>query len=238
VIIQICSLFNETDFQMFFNQLQSLLLQLRQSRDFAELAFAMAIQELLPKRSLTIKGINRLRMALLTKLKTFCRDIRKPIDMDEKEFNKTRKVLFFQPERLIDPRFPKRQSMLDTLLTKHPALDVYRVLTLRVGSIYRLPLADISDQLIDGIDIQESWGDRLVTAITTFKKFKPAILRFREFFQNNPSLPKRSRCNTEYVNGPIRRIFASGAYLKNHNRIKNELRVHFSCDVRMIEGVI
>lgn len=238
ITIKILSLFKLKNSVDFMRKLSALLLVLRISLDISEVAFALSLIDMFPLNEASEKRVLKIKNALFQKLKTLYRDKRKPLDEEEKDFNKTRAIIFFQPEKLEDKRFPKRISQLDSFLSSHPLLLPYRELTLRVGSIYRLPLIEVLDSLVDDIETHPDWGEKLHTTIKTFKKFRPSVLRFRELFLKYPNLPKRARCNTEYINNPIRSFFSAGSYLKKRSRIMNELKLHYGCTVRNFVEVL
>ena len=217
-----------TDYTLFFVVLRQRLRQLHQSSELNIKAFAMAIEEHLPTRSTTQKAYIRTVLDLFKKLKTFYAEARRPIKTQQTKFNKRKWALFYQPENLnLD-----RVKLLTRFLAIYPELQPYRDLTLSMGSIYRLPLTLLKDQLIDQLPIREEYSDDLKTAIATIKKHKAEILRFREFCQKNPKLPKKCRANTEYINQHFHEIFQSGLYLKEWNRLENEIELQMGGQVR------
>ncbi len=189
---------------------------------------AIQLESKLPKRTTSDKACIRVKSEVLRKLKSFYLGFRKPITKEKIRFNKQRYVLFYQPENLTE----KRIEILNEFLSDHPNLNQYRDLTLHVGSIYRLPQNQIHNELIADIHISSKWGDKLKACMKTFKKNVKAILRFREFFENHPELPKRCRANMEYSNPRVKQIFRSGKNLKSMNRIQNELKLQIGGEVR------
>ena len=126
----------------------------------------------------------------------------------------------------------ERARLLTKFLNSYPELNSYRELTLTIGSIYRLPLNLIHENIIDDLIPKRNWGSELQACIKTFKRKSGAIFRFVDFFKQNPDLPKRTRANMEYQNRPVKQIFRSGNNLKSMPRIENELRLHLGGQVR------
>ncbi len=225
---QILSLLKIDDYFKFFSDLKTFLAKYKKQKNLKILAFALSIEDKLPKKRFTQKSHQRIIIELLKKLKTFYHDCRIPIEEEQKRFSKTRWLLFYQPEKLTE----KRIELLNKFLTKYPELQRYRDLTLHFGSIYRLPLDMVSDSLILDVKMDENYGKDLCTCLKTFKKYHGAILRFRDFFIRNPTLTRRSRANMEYQNRNVKSIFKSGNNLKGMNRIENELKLHLGGEVR------
>jgi len=225
---QILSLLKIISQSKFLFELRTLLTTCKKQKDLNMLAFAFSIEDKLPKKRFTQKSYQRITIELFRKLKTFYHDCRIPIEEEQKRFSKTRWVLFYQPEKLTK----KRIELLDKFLTNYPELQIYHDLTLHFGSIYRLPLDMVSDSLILDVKIDGNYGKDLCTCLKTFKKYYKAILRFRDFFIQNPKFTKRSRANMEYQNRDVKSIFNSGNNLKDMNRIENELKLHLGGEVR------
>ena len=225
---EILAIIKINEAKQFEIQLKNFILNLKANRDARSVEFAQLLEKHLPKRGLTSKGKIRLINELLKKLKHIFLLFRKPLEKEQKEFSKTRNVLFFQPENLT----PEREVLLSSFLSKYPVLSKYRVLTLRVGSIYRLPLNQVNASLILDINIDEGYGPELKTCLNTFKDYYEAIFRFRDFFLSNPHLPRRSRANMEYQNRIVKKQFRSGLNLKSIGRLQNELRLNLGGEVR------
>jgi len=216
------------DSALFFSELRKILAELSQESNLLIKAFVLALEAKLPKHALTPKAHHRMATELLKKLKKMYVEARTPLEMEQTKFNRRKWALFYQPNRLT----PERATLILNFLTRYPALQSYRDLTLSVGSIYRLPLEFVKDQLIDELIIRPEWGEELKTAITTIKKHKEEILRFREFFQRHPTFPKRCRANTEYLNPLFKAIFRTGKYLKGWGRLENEIEMQLGGEVR------
>jgi len=224
----IFALIESADPTIFFDRLNQILTDFHQDSHLALKAFAMAVEDHLPKHSITEKNYSRTIMDLLKKLKTLYNESRKPIKAQQSKFSKRKWALFYQPNKLtVD-----RAKMLTKFLTQYPTLQQYRDLTLTIGSIYRLPLPLLKDQIIDDLQIQENWGEELKTAIMTLKKNRDSILRFRAFFEKYPKLPKKCRANTEYLNLKLKKVFQSGLYLKGWDRLENELELQMGGEIR------
>ena len=191
-------------------------------------AFAMSVEEHVPRRATTEKARARAAADVLKKLKTMCAESRQYLQVQQAQFSREKWVLFYQPERLTPPR----SRLLARFLAKYPELEPYRDLTLGVGSIYRLPLSLVSNAFIDCLPDGPAWGAELQAAIATLKGHRDEILRFREFYAKNPDLPKKCRANTEYLNQRFKAVFQSGLYLKGWDRLENELQLQMGGEIR------
>ena len=230
-VLKLCRIQEKKQFKF---KLGVFLSDIHKESDETRLRFAQSIEKYVPKRVLTEKGHKRLILELLKKLKSHFILSRKPIEQNQKDFSKTRNILFFQPEKLTE----ERSKLLISFLKKYPELAIYRELTLRIGSIYRLPLDKVLDSLITTIKIREEYGPDLKTCLNTFKQHYRAIFRFRDFFITNPEMPRRSRANMEFNNRPVKKIFGSGLNCKSIGRIENELKLHLGGDVRNFIKVV
>lgn len=110
-----------------------------------------------------LRGRGRTAVDLLKKLKTVYVEARHSLQSAQVKFSKARWVLFYQPERVT----PERARLLFRLLAQYPELQPYRDLTLRVGSIYRLPLAEVKPEIIDGLVARDDYGPEVRAAIAT-----------------------------------------------------------------------
>lgn len=212
----------------FYDTLRSFLSEARGGEDLSILSYVLSIEEKLPKKRPSDKFYLRTLSELLKKLKTLYSENRIPIEDEKKRFSRQSWSIFFQPEKLTD----KRKGILDEFLETYPSLSCYRDLTLRIGSLYRLPLESIISEIIFGIEADKNWGDELKACIDTFKRYHAAILRFQDFYNRNPDLPKRCRANMEYRNTGIKKVIGSGNNLKSVTRISNEIQLQFGGIVR------
>jgi transposase len=226
---EVFNLFSIENRPLFFQELRDLLLKLIISKNnLATLAFALAMEEKLPKKVSTLKSYKRCVNELLRKLKTLYLDSRRPIEREKIQFNRRRWVIYYQPEKLN----PARAKIVLKFLQEYPELSAYRDLTLSIGSLYRLPLALVKNNLITDLPYNNGWGSDLKAIIKTIKRLFPAVLRFRGFFERNPDLPKRCRANMEYQNVKVKQVFRSGKYLKSIKRVCNELHLNIGGEVR------
>lgn len=228
ILEKISKIYNIPAYGPFFKQLIDALAECQYDNTLPVKTLGLSLQERLPKLSFTKKAMERMKQELLKKLKTLFRDCQRPLNIEQRQFNKTRWVLFYQPEHLT----PKRAELLQKFLKQYPKLNQYRDLTLSIGSIYRLPNTLVLPNLIDNCPISDTWGDELKACLTTLKRYSPAIFRFKRFFENNPEAPKKCRANMEYQNVIFGRIFGSGNYMKSMNRIEKELQYHLGGQVR------
>jgi len=207
----------------FFRELQEVLKELEGSAN-TESNFSNAICKFMPKKRFTEKGMLRVKKELLKKLKTFYIELRKPIDEESVQFHHNSQVIFFQPENLT----LKREERLTSLLTCHPELNKYREMTLLVGEISRLPLDEIDGHQIKDLEENASYSKKLNAAIRTIKKHEENILRFVEFFKQNPGLSKAQRSNMEFYNKKFKEPFESGNNLLKKERVLGRLNTQLS----------
>jgi len=173
----------------------------------------------LPKKRFTEKGMLRVKKEILKKLKTFYLELRKPIDEESVQFHHGSHVIFFQPEKLTF----KRKEKLASLLTRHPELKKYREMTLLVGELSRLPYDKIDGHQIEELRENRLYSKKLNTAIRTIKKHKANILRFVDFFKQNPELSRAHRSNMEFHNKKFKEPFESGNNLLKKERVLGRL---------------
>lgn len=207
----------------FFQELQEVLKEIEGSGD-PESNFFNAICRATPKKRFTEKGMLRVKKELLKKLKTFYIELRKPIDEESAQFHHSSQVIFFQPENLT----LKREERLTSLLTCHPELNRYREMTLLVGEISRLPLDEIDGHQIKDLEEDPSHSKKLNAAIRTIKKHEENILRFVEYFKQNPGLSKAQRSNMEFYNKKFKEPFESGNNLLKKERVLGRLNTQLS----------
>ena len=219
-----------SDNALFFQKLRTRLQFYKADYHPEVIHFGNEMENTLPKHTTSDKACNRVKKQIYQKLKSFYLSFRKPLKQSNITFNKQRWVVFYQPENVTE----KRTELLKVFLEQHPELQSYRDLTLRIGSIYRLPEDQIKEEIISGIKIRSEWGSEIVACLKTLRKHSAAVFRFRDFFSKHPELPKRCRSNMEYQNRTVKRIFRSGMYLKSMNRIQNELQLHLGGQVRRI----
>jgi len=207
----------------FFMELQDFLKELKVI-GVSETNFSVAIGKVVPKKRFTEKGMLRVKKELLKKLKTFYIELRKPIDNESVQFYHLSQVIFFQPENLT----PERELRLTSLLTEHPELNKYRELTLLVGEISRLPPDEIDGHQIKDLEEHSSYSKKLNAAIRTLKKHEANILRFVNYFKENPELTKAQRSNMEFYNKKFKEPFESGNNLLKKERVLGRLNMQLS----------
>ncbi len=207
----------------FFQELQEFLKGLNSTND--QLAnFFNNLLNVLPKKRVTEKGMLRVKKKILKKLKTFYLELRKPIDEESVQFHHNFHVIFFQPEKLT----LKRKEKLASFLTLHPELKKYREMTLLVGELSRLPSNKIDGHQIEELRENPLYSKKLNTAIRTIKKHKANILRFVDFFKQNPELSRAHRSNMEFHNKKFKEPFESGNNLLKKERVLRRLNMQLS----------
>ena len=182
------------------------------------------IVKLMPKKRFTQKGMLRIKKEMLKKLKTYYLQFRKPMDEESIQFYHDFHVIFFQPENLT----PKREELLESFLLAHPALKIYREMTLTLGELSRLPPEEIDGHQIDDLHESPLFSRKLNTAIKTIKKHEKNILRFVDYFTRHPELKKAQRSNMEYHNKKFKQPFESGNNLLKKERILGRLNTQLS----------
>ena len=222
-VSKILGVFKITILNLFFRELQEFLKELETIGD-PESNFSNAIRKIMPKKRFTEKGMLRIKKELLKKLKTFFIELRKPIDDESVQFHHISQVIFFQPENLT----LKREEKLTFLLITHPELNKYREMTLLAGEISRLPLDEIDGHQIKDLAEDPSHSKKLNAAIRTIKKHEENILRFVEFFKQNPELSKAQRSNMEFYNKKFKEPFESGNNLLKKERVLGRLNTQLS----------
>jgi hypothetical protein len=190
--------------------------------------FGMSIADKIPKKVTTTKAMERMKIELLKKLKTLCRECQKPMKESQRQFNKTKWLVFKQPERLT----LKQAEILTRFLRQYPQLNQYRDLTISIGSVYRLPIELVNPALIHDCPINPNWGDELHACLSTLIKYADAMFRFKTFFEKYPNAPKKCRANMEYQNVKFHQLFGVGNYMKGMNRIEREIQQHLGGVVR------
>jgi len=181
--------------------------------------FSNNILNIIPKKHFSEKGMLRVKKEILKKLKTFYLGLRKPIDKESVQFHHDYHVIFFQPEKLT----LKRKEKLNSLLTGHLELKKYREMTLMVGEISRLPYDEIDGHQIKDLREKPSYSKKLNTAIRTIKRHEANILRFVDFFKQNPELSKSQHSNMEFHNKKFKEPFESGNNLLKKERVLGRL---------------
>ncbi len=210
----------------FFRELQEVIKEL-EGTGGPESNFSNAMLKIMPRKRFTEKGMFRVKKELLKKLKTFFLELRKPIDDESIKFYYDSHVIFFQPENVT----LKRQERLTLLLTGHPELKKYRKMTLLVGEISRLPSGDIDGHQIKDLEEDSTQSKKLNAAIRTIKRHEGNILRFVEFFKQNPELSRAQRSNMEFHNKKFKEPFESGNNLLKKERVLGRLNTQLSGNV-------
>ena len=186
--------------------------------------FSNNMLNVIPKKRFSEKGMFRVKKEILKKLKTFYLGHRKPIDKESVQFHHDYHVIFFQPEKLT----LKRKEKLNSFLTCHPELKKYREMTLMVGEISRLHYDEIDGHQIKDLRENPSFSKKLSTAIRTIKRHEANILRFVDFFKQNPELSKAQRSNMEFHNKKFKEPFESGNNLLKKERVLGRLNTQLS----------
>jgi len=207
----------------FFKELREFLNGLNGTND--QLAnFSNNMLNVMPKKRFTEKGMLRVKKEILKKLKTYYLELRKPIDEESVQFHHNFHIVFFQPEKLT----LKRKEKLASFLTLHPELKKYREMTLLVGELSRLPYDKIDGHQIEDLRESPLYSNKLNTAIRTIKKQEANILRFVDFFKQNPELSKAQRSNMEFHNKKFKEPFESGNNLLKKERVIGRLNTQLS----------
>ncbi|MHA1214436.1 MAG: hypothetical protein ACTSPG_04025 [Candidatus Hodarchaeales archaeon] len=224
-IITLITIDNPNNFML---RLQRVLRDIdRKSQDVYH-AFTEKIREKLPKGRMTLKGMKRLKIELLRKLKKLYLTFRSLLEVESIQFHKNYWFLFIQPEKLTK----RRIRALNAFIAKYPSLQEYRDMTLLVGEIYRKPIHDIDGHQIDDLIIKPYYSKKLQTAITTIKKYKKSILRFVEVFKEEPTLPKSCRANMEFFNKRFKAPFQHGLNRTKQAHLLAKLQLQLGCKVR------
>jgi len=225
---RIFTLINIDNANIFMSRLQRVLKDIdRKSQDVYH-AFIEKIREKLPKGRMTLKGMNRLKIELLKKLKKLYLNFRSLLEAESIQFHKNYWFLFIQPEKLSKVRI----RVLNAFLAKYPSLQEYRDMTLLVGEIYRRPIHDIDGHQIDDLIIKQNYSKKLQTAIKTIKKYKTSILRFVEVFKEDPTLARSCRANMEFFNKRFKAPFQHGLNCTKQAHLLAKLQLQLGCKIR------
>lgn len=191
-------------------------------------ALVKTMTEKLPKRQLTKKGMKRLKIELLKRIKKVYLEERRKLEAASKEFHKDHWIIFFQPEKMTE----KRKERLQEFLNKYPQLQEYQEITRQVGSIYRKPIESIDGTEIDSLEIKPYYSEQLQTTIKTIKKYKQEVLKFKNVFQANPNLSQACRANMEYYNQRFKAPFQNGLNCTKPTHLLAKLKLQLGCKVR------
>lgn len=225
---RIFTLINIDNANNFMSRLQRVLKDIdRKSQDIYH-AFTEKIREKLPKGRMTLKGMQRLKIELLRKLKKLYLNFRSLLEAESLHFHKNYWFLFIQPEKLSKGRI----QPLNEFLTKYPSLQEYRDMTLLVGEIYRKPIHDIDGHQIDDLIIKSYYSKTLQTAIKTIKKHKRFILRFVDVFKADPTLARSCRANMEFFNKRFKAPFQHGLNRTKQAHLLAKLQLQLGCEIR------
>jgi len=205
----------------FFRALADFLERIEKQGNDRERSFVKEVQSWIPKARYTSKGMNRVQLTMLKKLKVLYLGYRAGLNEESQRFYKDHWILFFQPERMTSPR----RARLDQFLARYPQLRVYREMTVQVGEIYRLPAGDIDGHQVTSLRERPEFSSKWNTAIRTIKDHAPQVLRFVEVFKRNPGLPKRCRANMEWYNHRFKTPFKAGNNLVKKDRLMARLRL-------------
>lgn len=228
IIESFIELVKEENAPTFEINLKERLNSLKKNPGQSEITFITSIEKCFPKRELTNKGMKRLKLTILNKLKKFFLSYRQELEEKNKKFYKNYWLLFFQPEKMTD----KRKDRLNEFLLEYPELQEYRSITLSIGEIYRQSVHLVDGHQIDDLEIKSYYSERLQTAIKTIKKFKDSIIRFSTVFKNNPRLAKICRPSMEYFNKKFKLPFKKSFSRCNQITIEAKLRAQLSCEIQ------
>jgi hypothetical protein len=232
---RVVRLFKQNDPIKFFRNI-SLFLDKNDNNTCEQIKhFVQAVRPALPHLRFTDKGKLRVQNALFKKLKALFLGFRAKLEDDSTAFYKDHWALFFQPERIT----PKRKERLDAFLNRYPELGIYRIMTLQVGEIYRLPAEQIDGHQIHDLKESALFSERLNTSIRTLKKNAENILRFVDLYKKHPGLSKKCRASTEWFNVRFKHPFKAGNNLVKKERLLARLRTQLHGDVswRILEAV-
>ena len=190
--------------------------------------FCTLIHQILPKRRYTAKGMERVKLELIKKLKKMCLSFRKPLRESLTAFNKAKYLIFKQPERMDGTS----KEALDALLKQHPALKEYRNMTVSLGEIYREPYELVDGHQIDALSQKPYYSDKLNTAISTLKKYKSEIISFARIFLEHPELEKACRSNLEWFNKRVKAPFKYSFNRQSTKNIINRLQLQIGGEIR------
>ena len=222
------SLINIKDPVEFTRRIQEAIDSLVREPEDIYQSFCTKLREKLPKRQLTLKGRDRLKLAVFQRLRRFYLDFRAALEAESTWFYRNYWLLFYQPEHLTE----ERTRRLNAFLTKYPALQEYRDMTLLVGEIYRKDASEIDGHQIDDLVIRSYHSHKLQAAIYTLKKHKNSILRFVKVFQEDPSLGKACRANMEYYNRRFKAPFQKGLSCTKQEHLLSKLQLQLGCEIR------
>jgi len=228
VIKQLLFVLTTQDPSSFFTALDMELETLHKEHGEPLKEFCEAIRSKFPKRRFTIKGRNRVQGEVLKKLKTLCLQFRKPLEEDAREFSKKQFLLLKQPEKVTS----KIEALIKAFLEQHPALREYREMTLMIGRIYREPYTSVDGRQIDALTQKKEYSDKLNTAITTLKKYKPEIIAFADVFLEHPELTKSCRANMEWLNKRVKASFKSSLNRQSLDNVINRMQLQLGGEVR------
>ncbi len=186
--------------------------------------FSDNLLKLMPKKRFTQKGMLRIKKEVLKKVKTYYLWFRTPMDEESVQFYHDFYVIFFQPEKLTS----KRKELLESFLSAHPELKIYREMTVLLGELSRLPVEEIDGHQIDDLHENRLFSKKLNTAIKTIKNHKDSILRFVDFYKTHPELLKSQRSTMEYYNRKFKHPFESGNNLLKKERLLGRLNTQLS----------
>jgi hypothetical protein len=232
---RVARLFKHNDQIKFFTNLKLFLDKNEDTKCEQIKQFVQDVRTALPRIRFTSKGKLRVQNVLFKKLKALYLSFRANLEEENTAFYKDHWALFFQPERMTS----KRQERLDALLNRYPELGIYRIMTLQVGEIYRLPAEQIDGHQIHDLEECSSFSERLNTSIRTLKKNAKNILRFVDLFKRHPGLSKKCRASTEWFNVRFKHPFKAGNNLVKKERLLARLRTQLHGDVswRILEAV-
>lgn len=216
----------------FMSRLQRVLKDIDHKSQDVFHTFTEKIREKLPKGRMTLKGMKRLKIELLRKLKKLYLTFRSLLEAESIQFHKNYWFLFIQPENLSKGRI----RPLNDFLAKYPSLQEYRDMTLLVGEIYRRSIHDIDGHQIDDLIIKPYYSKKLQAAIKTIRKYKTSILRFVEVFKANPTLARSCRANMEFFNKRFKAPFQHGLNCTKQVHLLAKLQLQLGCDIRFFSG--
>lgn len=190
--------------------------------------FCSALRSKCPKRKFTTKGLERVQVELLKKLKTLCLRFRTPLKEKAREFSKKQFFLLLQPEKLT----PTVVALIEEFLAQHPTLRKYREMTIKIGEIYRTPYQLVDGHQIDALGEKKQYSTKLNAAIATLKKYKSEIVAFARVFREHPELEKSCRANMEWLNKRVKAPFKTSLNRQKLDHVINRMQLQLGGDVR------
>ncbi|MHA1799552.1 MAG: transposase [Candidatus Helarchaeota archaeon] len=167
-------------------------------KDDITLLTQQLIEDLLariPRGGVTKKNLKYYKKEVYKAFRKNVRLLRVKFEKDKKEFSRSRFSLLTRPEKLS----PSDKDELESFLQKYPKFRKFRVLSLKMSDILRLPPQDVSIDLILTLSIWDDASKELQAAMTTIKKRAREIIAYSKHLADEEDLSrlKRIRVNAE-----------------------------------------